>query len=477
MGPLDQRLPAEDSYVVLSQRLKQASDDWYIGKSDIAGQGVFAGKDYDPGDSIGLAMTDGDEDEFGAKIWNLTELARYCNHQNANNVEIRKNEDGDRFQLVAIEPIGQDEELVSNYWQVAKAKGPHSTMLWEGKPVPTSDLQDYTEKGASAMIWLFTDEELEKQADLATLLDGLREKSQLAGSRGRAHKYGRPEPEGRDYDRLLLTDDPKEQEQYKRQLEQLIAGGGYTRRDRPGGFLTAASPDEDISVYPTSKLDDIHKAWELIEGGMSKDEAWAQVEKEKDVYVQSAVPAASRDLVRKHGLLSSQALLNNPEALEAFLGDRVGTDWEEDEEEFKQRIAEKLKDTLWGDSIKGPSVFFGDPDPEKITDAHPMLKLKAETLRVNLSKLMRDYPKTRIAGTELQPYDPEGPEHQGALRHYDIDMDKVREYAATDPKELWKHYDNPEGTRYASDVPHAQIITPSGSIDPKYIDFGGNEEN
>jgi uncharacterized protein len=164
MGPLDQRLPAEDSYVVLSQRLKQASDDWYIGKSDIAGQGVFAGKDYDPGDSIGLAMTDGDEDEFGAKIWNLTELARYCNHQNANNVEIRKNEDGDRFQLVAIEPIGQDEEIVSNYWQVAKAKGPHSTMLWEGKPVPTSDLQDYTEKGASAMIWLFTDEELEKQA-------------------------------------------------------------------------------------------------------------------------------------------------------------------------------------------------------------------------------------------------------------------------------------------------------------------------
>ena len=115
---------------------------------------------------------------------------------------------------------------------------------------------------------------------LSALLAGLREKSQLAGSRGRAHKYGRPEPEGRDYDRLLLTDDPKEQEQYKRQLEQLIAGGGYTRRDRPDGFLTATSPDEDISVYPTSKLDDIHKAWELIEGGMSKDEAWAALNSE-----------------------------------------------------------------------------------------------------------------------------------------------------------------------------------------------------
>ena len=273
---------------------------------------------------------------------------------------------------------------------------------------------------------------------------------------------------------MVFSDDADEQAKYLKLLRQL-GTAGYKLHDRPGGFLTASGNNTDLSVYPTSKRDDIHKAWELIEGGMSKDDAWEQVEKEKDVYVQSAVPAASRDLVKKHGLLSSQALLNNPEALEAFLGDRAGTDWEEDEEAFKQRIAEKLKDTLWGDSMKGPSVFFGDPDPEKITDAHPMRKLKAETIRVNLSKLMRDYPKTRIAGTELQPYDPEGPEHQGDLRHYDIDMDKVREYAATDPKELWKHYDNPEGTRYASDVPHAQIITPSGGIPSEYLDFGEKE--
>jgi hypothetical protein len=195
-------------------------------------------------------------------------------------------------------------------------------------------------------------------------------------------------------------------------------------------------------------------------------------EPEDDVYVQSAVPAASRDLVRKHGLLSSQALLNNPEALEGFLGNRVGTEWDEDEEAFKKRIEEKLKDTFWSDAARGPSVFFGDPDPEKITDVHPMRKLKSEMLRVNLSKLLRDYPETRIAGNELQPYDPEGPEHQGDLRHYDIDLDKVREYASTDPKELWKHYDEPEGARYASNVPHAQIITPSGGIPAEYLDFG-----
>jgi len=144
-------------HAVLGQHLKVASDDWYTGKSEVAGQGVFAGKDYEPGDRIGIAMTDGGEDEFSAKIWNLTELARYCNHQNKNNVDIEK--DGDRFHLVAIEPIEQDEELFSNYWQVAKAKGPHSTMLWEGKPVPTSDLEDYVEKGAEAMLWLFEDKQ------------------------------------------------------------------------------------------------------------------------------------------------------------------------------------------------------------------------------------------------------------------------------------------------------------------------------
>jgi hypothetical protein len=153
MGPLDQRLTVTDDVrlasfgprltSVLNQRLKQAGDDWYVGKSDVAGQGVFAARDYSPGDKIGLSMVDGGEDEFGAKIWNLTELSRYCNHQNKNNVDLQK--EGDRFYLVANKPIETDEELVSNYWQVARAKGPHSVMHWEGKPVPTSDLEDYVE--------------------------------------------------------------------------------------------------------------------------------------------------------------------------------------------------------------------------------------------------------------------------------------------------------------------------------------------
>lgn len=146
MGPLDQILPVRDNLrSVLGQRLKVAGDDWYKGKSEIAGQGVFAARDYNPGDKVGICMVDGDEDEFGAKIWNLTELGRYCNHQDKNNVEIKKNEEGDRFHLVATGPIEQDDELVSDYWQVGRAIGPHSRMHWEGKPVPTADEDEYIE--------------------------------------------------------------------------------------------------------------------------------------------------------------------------------------------------------------------------------------------------------------------------------------------------------------------------------------------
>jgi hypothetical protein len=147
MNSLTQHLPCKSSSPVLDQFLpaeKQAEEDWYIGSSDIEGQGVFAGKDYEVGDTIGLAMTPGDEDEWSAKIWNLTTLARHCNHQSKNNVEVKK-VDG-KFDLVALQPISQDDELVSDYYQVSRTMGPHSRMMWDGKDVPVTDLDGYIEK-------------------------------------------------------------------------------------------------------------------------------------------------------------------------------------------------------------------------------------------------------------------------------------------------------------------------------------------
>jgi hypothetical protein len=190
----------------------------------------------------------------------------------------------------------------------------------------------------------------------------------------------------------------------------------------------------------------------------------------EDVYVHSAIPRGTLKSVLRHGLMSSEAMLKNPEVLEAVLKSRKGLEWEETEEEFRARVEGKLKDKFWADAMKGPSVFFGEPDPDKITDKHPMRKMRSEKIRINLSKLLAALPDTRVAGSELKPYDPKGPRYQGHLRHRDLDLDEVRGYSKIDPKELWKHYNEPEGRRYASDVPHAQIVTPSGVIPSEYIE-------
>jgi len=151
MHALTQYLPAESANPILDQWLpveKQAGDAWYIGSSDIEGQGAFAGRDYEPGEVIGKAMTNGGKDEWDSKIWNLTLLARHCNHQNDGNVEVKKN--GDEFDLVASKPIGQDDELVANYRQVTRAAGPHSRMMWDGENIPETDLSDFVQKDENA---------------------------------------------------------------------------------------------------------------------------------------------------------------------------------------------------------------------------------------------------------------------------------------------------------------------------------------
>jgi hypothetical protein len=190
-----------------------------------------------------------------------------------------------------------------------------------------------------------------------------------------------------------------------------------------------------------------------------------------DVYVYTAVPRASRKLIKRYGIYSQQAMLKNPMVLSAYLENLKGTPWEKTLPEFKKSLQRRLKDPFWGDTVQGPSVLFGEPDRSKITSVHPTVVLDTEPVRINLSKILRDHPATRIAGAELKPYDPDGPRYQMKERHYDIDLDQVRKFAALSPEELWKHYDSPEGTHYASDVPHAMIITPSGIIDPKYIDY------
>ena len=170
-----------------------------------------------------------------------------------------------------------------------------------------------------------------KDETLQQLLEG----AELMGSRGRAIKYGRPEPEGRDYDYVRFTDDQEEQEGLKELLRSL-QDHGYRIKDRPGGFMTATSPDQDISVYPTAKRDQIHRAWELIESGMSKDEAWDQIEKQGASPMTWALGGA--------GLGGAMGLAT---ALD---------DFDEDAEEYNDRWYNLLRNTAVGAGLGGATA-------------------------------------------------------------------------------------------------------------------------
>jgi hypothetical protein len=130
-------------------------------------------------------------------------------------------------------------------------------------------------------------------------LDNLLSRAELVGSRGRARMYGRPEPEDRDYDYVIFSDDKEDVADIRDKLKKIIASQqGYQSRDRGNGYITATSEDTDISVAPVSRRDEILKAWSLIESGVPKSEAWGIVNamSSKDL-VKRAVLNTNRNVV------------------------------------------------------------------------------------------------------------------------------------------------------------------------------------
>ena len=142
-------------------------------------------------------------------------------------------------------------------------------------------------------------------------------------------------------------------------------------------------------------------------------------------------------------------------------------------------------------SVMGPSVLFTLPDPDKVTDKHFIKQWGLQTIRIDLGRLLKDYPDTVVWGVELLPYDyawremsdEEFEEEIAALgfssweefrdeRSRPLGLDEVYDFTLTDPVELWAHYPKSDiGKKYASNVPHAFIITPMGYIPYKYIEY------
>jgi len=121
---------------------------------------------------------------------------------------------------------------------------------------------------------------MQKKADLKKRLI---RKAELTGSRGRADFYGRPHPEGRDWDYHIFEDDPKKRARLVRLLRKLSESEEFRFKERDEGehTATAASPDVDISVKTSAAKDRIRRAWDLQEKGMSKDDAWDLIDNEK----------------------------------------------------------------------------------------------------------------------------------------------------------------------------------------------------
>ena len=204
-----------------------------------------------------------------------------------------------------------------------------------------------------------------------------------------------------------------------------------------------------------------------------------------DLSVLTAVPTQNLDMIMQKGLYSQKAMLDDPEVMAAFLAQRNAdkawkNDEQYDEKRFREQYDKRLELMGGRDApLAGPSVFFTEPDPDKVSDPrHLINKFNTQTLRVNLAKLLKDIPETRIQGAELTPFLPEhhtisDEEWEEVLkqRERDLSSEEVVKYVSADPKELWKHY--PEtaiGKQYAANVPHAFIRTPSGIIPPEYLE-------
>jgi ADP-ribose pyrophosphatase YjhB (NUDIX family)/acylphosphatase len=190
----------------------------------------------------------------------------------------------------------------------------------------------------------------------------------------------------------------------------------------------------------------------------------------------SYIPSGSIEHVKKHGLLSGNELAKpeNRHLLDIARPNGDADRW------LKER-EEKLIKSPWANTYNGPSVLFGGIDTDKINDMHPIKKFNTTRVKINLHNLLKDYPATKLEGSELIPFsdttydalDEKGQNEFVNKRHHTLSLDEIKALLTRgqNPKDMWKDFKDTEGKYYASDVPHAKVVTPMGKIPSKYIEF------
>ena len=134
-------------------------------------------------------------------------------------------------------------------------------------------------------------------------------------------------------------------------------------------------------------------------------------------------------------------------------------------------FAKEIKDNLssWAkDSSKGPNIVFQlIPKNFKLPSNHPIKKYKLIPIKINLTKLLVDYPDTKIFGMELQPYNKDSNIKD---RHHFLSKKELQNLLTMSAHDIWDSYNDIEQKGlYAPDVPHACVQTRMGLIPPTYL--------
>jgi hypothetical protein len=194
------------------------------------------------------------------------------------------------------------------------------------------------------------------------------------------------------------------------------------------------------------------------------------------MHLYSYIPSGAIKHVKEHGLLSGNELAKpeNRHLLDIARPNGDADRW------LKER-EEKLIKSPWANTYNGPSVLFGGIDTDKINDMHPIKKFNTTRAKINLHNLLKDYPATKLEGSELIPFsdeaydamDEKGRNEFISKRHHTLSPEEIKSLIARgqNPKDMWKDFKDTEGKYYASDVPHAKVVTPMGKIPSKYIEF------
>lgn len=183
-----------------------------------------------------------------------------------------------------------------------------------------------------------------------------------------------------------------------------------------------------------------------------------------DHFVYSYIPRKALDSVLEEGLYGGKALLKRPDLLELVAKSR-----DLSPKKFEKQIKDNMESPWFKETTLGPNVVFKlIPDLKMVPKKHPVVKFDLIPIKINLTKLLNDYPETKIFGMELEPFSDKAKEKD---RYHYLDSSELDKFFAMSAKDLWSTYnDIDDKGLYAADVPHASIHTISGIILPKYIE-------